>query len=196
MLQRAKSLELRALRAPARIGWVRIRDEDGTFFAPAGPMLLECMEKVNEMATAIAVRGVGYAKAVELGWKFADCDNPSNPELWFKGLRGASRRQVRLAIAEWADGDTRGAYARAAKEFFDWLAARVVPTPQQWRSAQEIARVLGRQAFRHPSRNKRTAALSLRSSCEGSSRPLNCRAIPGDRGATSGQYSRHSSRPT
>jgi hypothetical protein len=110
MLQRAKSLELRALRAPARIGWVRIRDEDGTFFAPAGPMLLECMEKVNEMATAIAVRGVGYAKAVELGWKFADCDNPSNPELWFKGLRGASRRQVRLAIAEWADGDSIAAH--------------------------------------------------------------------------------------
>jgi hypothetical protein len=48
MLQRAKSLELRALRAPARIGWVRIRDEDGTFFAPDGPVieLLGRMDKV------------------------------------------------------------------------------------------------------------------------------------------------------
>jgi hypothetical protein len=112
MLRRAKSLELRALRAPARIGWVRIRDEDGTFFAPDGPVieLLGRMDKVNAMAIEIAVRGLGYAKAVELGRKFADCDNPSNPELWFKGLRGASRRQVRLAIAEWADGDSIAAH--------------------------------------------------------------------------------------
>ena len=66
---------------------------------------------------------------------------------------------------------------------------------QQGRSMQETARGR-RQAFRHPSRNKRTAASSPRSSCEGSSRLLNFRAIPGDRGATSGRYSRHSSRPT
>jgi hypothetical protein len=112
MVQGAKSLGLRALRAPARLGWVRTRDEDGTFFAPDGPMIehLGRMDKVNDMATAIAVRGLGYAKAVELGRKFADCDNASNPEFWFKGLLGASRRQVKLALNEWADGDSVAAH--------------------------------------------------------------------------------------
>jgi hypothetical protein len=45
--------------------------------------------------------GLGYAKAVELGRKGADCDNPSNPEFSFKGLSGATRRQVKLALNEW-----------------------------------------------------------------------------------------------
>jgi hypothetical protein len=67
---------------------------------------------------------------------------------------------------------TRRAYARAAKEFFDWLAVRGVPTARQGRSVKETAWP-GRQAFRHPSRNKRTAASSLRSSCKCSSRPAN-----------------------
>ena len=33
-IQAARSLGLRALRAPARIGWIRVEDEDGTFFQP------------------------------------------------------------------------------------------------------------------------------------------------------------------
>jgi hypothetical protein len=92
--------------------WVRVKDEDGTFFAPDAsmPELLARMDKVNAMATAIAVRGLGYAKAVELGRKYADCDNPSNPELWFKGLLKASCRQVKLALNEWADGDSIAAH--------------------------------------------------------------------------------------
>lgn len=112
MLQEAKSLRLRALRVPARNGWVRIRDEDGTFFAPDGPVieLLGRMDTVNAMAIEIAVRGLGYAKAVELGRKGTDCDNPSNPEFSFKGLSGATRRQVKLALNEWADGDSVAAH--------------------------------------------------------------------------------------
>jgi hypothetical protein len=82
------------------------------------PELLERMDKVNDMATAIAVRGLGYAKAVELGRKFADCDNASNPELWFKGLLRASRRQVKLAINEWADGDSVAAHYGHGIAFF------------------------------------------------------------------------------
>ncbi|MEJ0050182.1 MAG: hypothetical protein WDN02_03025 [Methylovirgula sp.] len=68
------------------------------------------MDKVNELATTIDARGLGHAKAVELGRKYAHCDNPSNPELWFKGLPKASARQIRLAIAEWADGDSVAAH--------------------------------------------------------------------------------------
>jgi len=120
MVQGAKSLGLRALRAPARTGWVRIRDEGCTFFAPDAsmPELLERMDKVNDMATAIAVRGLGHAKAVELGRKFADCYNASYPELWFKGLLGASRRQVKLALNEWADGDSVAAHYGHGIAFF------------------------------------------------------------------------------
>jgi hypothetical protein len=111
-IQAAKSLDLRALRAPARIGWVRIRDEDGTFFeADASPPELSTrMDKVNELARVIAGRGIGYAKAVELGCKFADSANASNPEPRFKGLSWASPRQVKLALNEWADGDSVAAH--------------------------------------------------------------------------------------
>ncbi len=111
-IQSAKSLYLRALRAPARIGWVRIRDEDGTFFeADVSPSdLTNRMDKVNELARLIAGRGIGYAKAVELGCKFADCANASNPQPWFKGLSRASPRQVKLALNEWADGDSVAAH--------------------------------------------------------------------------------------
>jgi hypothetical protein len=108
MIQRAKSFRLRALRAPSRMGWVQVIDEDGTLFAPDASTseLLARMEKVNELATAISTRGLGYAKAVQLGRKYADCDNQSNPELWCKGLLKASHRQVNLALNEWADGDS------------------------------------------------------------------------------------------
>jgi hypothetical protein len=106
-IQAASSLGLRALRAPARAGSVRVKDEDGTFFAPDASTLelLARMEKVNKMASAISKRGLGYAKAVELGRKDADCDNPFRPQLWLQGLADASNRQVKLAINEWADGD-------------------------------------------------------------------------------------------
>ncbi len=115
-IEAAKALGLRALRAPARMGWIRIKDEDGTFFAPDGSTmeLLARMDKVNEMATTIAVRGVGQATAVALGLQFLARDGISQPTLWFQGLRRArsnsERQKVVKAVAEWADGDSIAAH--------------------------------------------------------------------------------------
>jgi hypothetical protein len=53
MVQGAQTLGLRELRAPARMAWPRVKDEDGTFFPPDGPMVefLARMDNVNDMAT-------------------------------------------------------------------------------------------------------------------------------------------------
>jgi hypothetical protein len=112
----AQALGLRALRAPARMGWIRIKDEHGTFFAPdkSTTELLGRMDKVNEMATAIATRGLGQTIAVGLGLKFIARDGVSEPTLWFEGLRRAKsnreRKQIVKAVAEWADGDSVAAH--------------------------------------------------------------------------------------
>jgi hypothetical protein len=98
------------------MGWIRIKDEDGTFFAPDGTTaeLLDRMDKVNEMATTIAVRGVGQASAVALGLQFLARDVIPQPTFWFHGLRRAKsngeRKKVAKAVAEWADGDSVAAH--------------------------------------------------------------------------------------
>jgi hypothetical protein len=115
-IRAAKALGLRALRAPARMAWIRIKDEDGTLFAPDGSTmeLLARMDKVNEMATTLAIRGVGQATAVALGLQLLARDGISQPTLWFQGLRRAKsngeRKKVAKAVAEWADGDSIAAH--------------------------------------------------------------------------------------
>ncbi len=52
----------------------------------------------------------------------------------------ASYRFFEFFTAQIRNPNTRRAYARGAKEFFDWFEARVVRTPQQERSAPETAR--------------------------------------------------------
>ena len=108
MIQGATRLGLRALRAPERMGWVRVVDQDGTFFTPNEPMIehLARMDKVNDMATAIARKGVGHVRAVALGREFTDCNDANRPTLWCEGLSSASIRKVKRAIAEWSDGDS------------------------------------------------------------------------------------------
>lgn len=124
MVQAAKKLGLRALRAPARMGWIRIKDEDGTFFVPDGSTaeLMDRMDKVNEMATTIAVRGVGQASAVALGLRFLARDGIPQPTLWFQGLRrtksNGEREKVAKAVAEWADGDSVAAHYGYGIELF------------------------------------------------------------------------------
>lgn len=109
-IQAAQKIGMRALRGPARIGWIRIKDDDGTFFEPESSVLELSgrLDKVNEMATAIAARGVGYAIPQALGLQLSARDGAS--ELWFQGLRRARDihecRQVERAVKEWADGDS------------------------------------------------------------------------------------------
>jgi phosphoribosyl-AMP cyclohydrolase len=103
----ARELGMRALRGPARIVALRIRDEDGTFFAPDDSMtqLLARMDKVNELATAIDACGVGHARAQSLGVTLSKRAGVSKPELWYQGLRSGKLNEVKEAVAEWADGD-------------------------------------------------------------------------------------------
>jgi hypothetical protein len=123
-IQSAKNLGLQALRAPARMGWIRIKDEDGTFFAPDGSTteLLDRMDKVNEMATTIAVHGVGQASAVTLGLQLLAREGIPQPTLWFQGLRYAygnsERQKVAKAVAEWADGDSVAAHYGYGNDLF------------------------------------------------------------------------------
>ena len=57
----ALDLGMRPLRTAARIGGYHLREENCTLYEPDGGMLelVRCMDKVNEMTTEIARRGVG-----------------------------------------------------------------------------------------------------------------------------------------
>jgi hypothetical protein len=119
------------------MGWIRIKDEDGTFFAPdrSTTELLGRMDKVNEMAIAIATRGLGQAIPVGLGLQFIARDGVSEPILWFQGLRRAKsnreRKQIVKAVAEWADGDSIAAhYGYGIDLFFVTLGRRDQGDPE------------------------------------------------------------------
>jgi hypothetical protein len=62
------------------------------------------------------------------------------PALIAAAGKRASYRLSEFFTAQIRNPNTRRAYARGAKEFCDWLAARVVRTPQQGQFAREIAR--------------------------------------------------------
>jgi hypothetical protein len=114
-IQAAQKLGMRALRGPARIGWVRVRDDDGTFFEPEDDVLelAARLDKASDVATAIQKRGLGYAAAVGLGLQFSARDGKVD-EWWLQALRRAQdeteRRRVQKAIAEWADADSIAAH--------------------------------------------------------------------------------------
>ena len=87
---------MRALRGPARIGWICVQDEDGMLFEPDGSTLKFSarLDKVHKVATAIAERGLGHAAAVKFGLQFSASDGMSEPELWYKGLLRAKENAV------------------------------------------------------------------------------------------------------
>jgi hypothetical protein len=111
-IQVARSIGMRALKGPARIGWISVQDGDGTLFKSYGSVLelADHIERAHQLATAIAARGVGHPAAVSLGLQFLARANFAQPELWFRGLQYAQnkreRAQINLAINEWADGDS------------------------------------------------------------------------------------------
>jgi hypothetical protein len=107
-----QAMGMRALRGPARICGIRARDDQVKFFDPHETVaeLAKCMDKVNELATVIGARGVGYAVPVKLGLQLLTPDEIAKPTLWFEGLRRASHKQVKRAINEWADGDSVAAH--------------------------------------------------------------------------------------
>jgi hypothetical protein len=115
-IQAARGLGMRALRGPARIGWICVQDVDGMLFEPDGSTLelSARLDKVHKVATAIAERGLGHAAAVKFGLQFSASDGMSEPELWYKGLLRAKENgetnRVKEVVAEWADGDSVAAH--------------------------------------------------------------------------------------
>lgn len=112
----ALELGMRPLRTAARIGGYHLRDQDCELYEPDGGILelIHCMDKVNELTTEIARRGVGQAIAVELGLQFSQRDSAEKPELFLQGLGRAKdkpeKRRVAEAVREWADGDSVAAH--------------------------------------------------------------------------------------
>ena len=104
-VQEARALGIWPLRTAMRMCWHHLPPEE--LYQPAGGIseLVRCMENVSALSNEIAKRGVGYARAVELGMRFADQSNPNRPTLWTTGLKHAEPKEVRSAIAEWSDGD-------------------------------------------------------------------------------------------
>jgi hypothetical protein len=113
----ALALGMRPLRTAARIGGYHLKP--GELFAPPGGIdgLLRCMDKVNELSTRIDSRGIGRARAVNLGLQFCNHD-PAEPELWTNGLKHANANAVKEAIAEWADGDSVAAHYGFGMQLF------------------------------------------------------------------------------
>jgi hypothetical protein len=110
-IQESLKIGMRGLRGPARVGGIRVSDDDGTFFEPDQSVaeLARRLDKANEVATAIQRRGVGYAAAVSLGLQLSARDYAVG-EWWYRGLLRAQteteQEKVIGAIAEWADGDS------------------------------------------------------------------------------------------
>lgn len=117
-------LGMRPLRTAARIGGYHLRDKDCELYEPDGGILelIRCMDKVNELTTEIARRGVGQAIAVERGLQFSQRDGVQKPELFLQGLgraKGkAEEKRVAEAIREWADGDSVAAHYGFGMELF------------------------------------------------------------------------------
>lgn len=94
------------------MGSYHLREKDYPLFEPTGGILelVHCMDKVHEMTTEIARRGVGQAVGVKLGLQFSERESANKPELWLQGLEHArnksERKKVAEAIREWADGDS------------------------------------------------------------------------------------------
>jgi hypothetical protein len=107
---------MRPLRAAARVGGIHLKEKEYPVFEPPGGILelAQCMDKVNELTTKIAQRGMGQAIAVELGLLFSKRDGVSKSELFQQGLGRArnksEREKVAKAIREWADGDSVAAH--------------------------------------------------------------------------------------
>jgi len=112
MIEEIEAIGMRALRAPARIGGVRAKSGQVQFFEPHASVneLIECMDRVNALATEINRRGVGQSAAVALGLKFLSPEEIAKPTFWYEGLRHATVKSVRQAIAEWADADSVAAH--------------------------------------------------------------------------------------
>jgi hypothetical protein len=108
----ALALGLRALKGPPRLGDnFFVNDERSNFYAEISvDDFVKCSEKASEAEIAIARRSmdsginVGRSAAQYLGLEYLKKKNLTNC-LWYEGLKYAPKKNVKKAVAEWADGE-------------------------------------------------------------------------------------------
>jgi hypothetical protein len=123
LIRSAQKLGMKALIGPRYLGnslSVRGFGEDfyEDYVSPAD--VVTRGGKTNEVEAALRQRGVGRARAVELGLTYSERDNASG-EFWMQGLgraRDTERRKVLEAINEWADGDAIAAHVGYSNDLF------------------------------------------------------------------------------
>ena len=113
-IEAALKIGMRALKAPNRIGWIRIDDPDGSFFAPdADAKFTDRMNRSMDVCTAIESRGLGYALVKSIANELAKRDNVVN-EMPMQSLGRAKdvhdEGRVKRAVSEWADADSIAAH--------------------------------------------------------------------------------------
>ena len=124
LLQGALALGLRAVMGPRRfLDSLAVQGFGDDFYEPySNPAELVARgEKANEVDAALAGRGLGRARAVQLGLKYSQRD-ATDGEWWPQGLGRASdgpeRKKVKAAINEWADGDAIAGHVGYGNDFF------------------------------------------------------------------------------
>jgi hypothetical protein len=119
----AQSLGMRALIGPRHLGnSLPAQGFGGLFYENlVFPADLGRAGKINAVDLALAQRGLGRSRAVELGVGYSKRDGASG-ESWMEGLGRArndtERRTVHRAINEWADGDAIAAHVGYGNDLF------------------------------------------------------------------------------
>jgi len=146
LLQGALALGMRAMMGPRRfLDSLAVRGFGDDFYEPySNPAELVARgEKANEVDKALARRGLGRARAVQLGLEYSQRDGMGG-EWWPEGLGRArdkaERKKVWAAINEWADGDAIAGHVGYGNDFFctqDYgkdagLQSALHPTNRTW----------------------------------------------------------------
>jgi hypothetical protein len=123
-LQGALELGMRAIMGPRRFAdSLAVQDFDDDFYdSHSNPTELVARgEKANEVDAALARRGLGHARVVQLGLEYSERDG-NGDEWWPQGLGRArdpaERKRAWAAINEWADGDAVAGHVGHGNDLF------------------------------------------------------------------------------
>lgn len=127
MLERidaARKMGMRALIGPRLIGFGPGDLGFGEdFYAqhPADEAFISAVETTSSLDAAILRCGLGRARAINLAQRFSERAGVEG-EFWPQGLERAmsdkERKEVSIAVSEWADGEAVAAHAGYANDFF------------------------------------------------------------------------------
>jgi hypothetical protein len=122
-IQAALALGIRVLKAPPRVGGIRLEHSDANVFLQDrdDANLAARLDRSTAAAEAMEARGLGQARAASLSQQFANRAKTPNMS-WLQGLSLArdihEENAVKRAIAEWADGDSIAAHIGYGIDFF------------------------------------------------------------------------------